>query len=258
MKKSVSNALVCVLVVIAGLFAFNAGNVNNMDILNSASNTSNIDYVSNIENVNNNDIVYAPVLASLLYHPFDIDDLEMNSDAIILARVLSCSDNILLEFPVDLPKELHFEATRDGYTRTELEVLHVFAGDVAVGDILVITEEYWMVEHNNDILIRHIENYGPSMPEQEYIFFLKKYTKDRPIYFGMYFPQGVDRGRYPVFKELVDASSRSGSASSRSVAEYVEGYTNAELSLANQNSRAYRDLYTDVAERYFSQISDRY
>jgi len=270
MKKTVLNALMCILVVIIGLFALNTGNSSDMDIINNTVHTENADntdktnntsIISNTGSINNEDIAYMPVNACLTYYPSDIDDLEMNSDVIILARVLG-SENVLLEFPADWSIEYHFEIHRRGFTRTELEVLQVFAGDTVVGDIFVIGEFYWIVEYENEMWIRHYSNYGPSTLGQEYLFFLLKHVEDDSVYSGMHFPCGFDGARYPVFKELVDASSRSSigssGSSSRSVAEYVESYTNAELNLANQNSRAYRDLYNDVVERYFSQISSRY
>ena len=184
-------------------------------------------------------IVYVPALASYYNMPNDIIDLETASDTVILARVLPNSVNVVEKLP---------DGTyAPGYTRTELEVLQVFAGDVTIGDLLTITESYCIIETLSEKQIHHRSNYGPSIVGQEYIFFLKKHTDDGSEFFGMYTPFGIDRGRYPVFKELL--------SSDPSNYRSVNDYTNRELNLGDENSAVYREIFKDVVDQYFSQIA---
>ena len=190
-------------------------------------------------------VTYVYMQASYAFFPNDLDDLEMNSDVIVLARVLPGSVNVMLTTP---------EERGDlGFTRTELELLQIFSGDLAVGEILTVVEPYFVVETDYEIQVRYFANYRPSTPNQEYIFFLTKYDGDFPKYIGTYNILGLHGGRFPVLSGLMTPATaldeRSG-VSSRS----VEDFTNLELNLGHGNSTAYRRIFEEVIERYFGQI----
>lgn len=183
---------------------------------------------------NNKKTVYKPLNTIQLYYAGNISDLENGSDAVVLTRVLPGSVNI-----IPTP-------SASGYTLTELEVLQVFEGDVKVGSVLTITEEYYTIETLTEKQIRHTENYGPSTTDQEYLFFLKKYNDSTPEFSDMYFPYCVEKGRYPVFKELL--------SNDLSISRSIDDYANFELNLGFENSAVYRDIFEDVKENYFNKI----
>ena len=166
----------------------------------------------------------------------ELQDLEVNSDVIIKARVLPDSVNETFETQGGL--------TYYGITYTSLEVTNVFSGNVNIGDKLMITEEYYYVDELTVRNIFHTENYGPSSAGQEYIFFLQKYPDNKSEFTGMYFPLGVEKGRYPILK-------KQGSFSRGQSIITIDNFSNEELNLGAEDSKKYREIFEDVMQKYY-------
>ena len=120
--------------------------------------------------------------------------MQANSPNIVRGRVLNDAEIVARYHYPYFP-----ERRLTGQNAVSLEVLEVFQGDIQVGDIIRITEPYNI---ENGILFS-IANYLPSVPYQEYFFFLQNQRASvmDPGNLGLEntFPvmEGY-RGRFPV------------------------------------------------------------
>lgn len=158
----------------------------------------------------------------------DVDQLEKESDIIILGKVMPNPENIIIK---DSDGDIAV-----GYTKTNLSILKVYSGEVEQGDQIALTEEYYKGRIDGKRYIFAAENYAPSTENAEYIFFLKKYSNKSARYGGMYYPVGVEKGRYPGDEKI----------KTKGLAALV----NEDLSLGNEDPTDYIELYKEVLRRY--------
>ncbi len=187
--------------------------------------------------INNKDINIISVHSDREIMIDNLQDLELNSDLVIRAKVLDGSFNEIYRTPSNL--------INYGITYTDLEITSVIFGDADIGDIIKITEEYFYVDKLTVRNVFCMQNYAPSTVNQEYIFFLKKYTSDKPKFEDMYFPIGVEKGRYPILN-----SQNNLFKSTRSFVDINE-FTNQELNLGNGDSTEYRIIFNEVVRKYY-------
>lgn len=119
----------------------------------------------------------------------NVNQLEKESDLIVLGKVMPNPENIIIK---DDDGDVAV-----GYTKTNLSILKVYTGEVEQGGQITLTEEYYKGSIDGKSYIFATENYAPSTENGEYIFFLKKYSNESARYGGMYYPIGVEKGRYP-------------------------------------------------------------
>ena len=158
----------------------------------------------------------------------NVDQLEKESDLIVLGKVMPNPENIIIK---DDDGDVAV-----GYTKTNLSILKVYAGEVEQGGQITLTEEYYTGNIDGKSYIFATENYAPSTENGEYIFFLKKYPNESVRYSGMYYPIGVEKGRYP---EGVGNKVKS-----------LSTLVNEDLNLGNEDPTDYIELYKEVLERY--------
>lgn len=156
------------------------------------------------------------------------DDLEVVSDIIIKATVVPDKENKIIE--ADDGTEIF------GYTVTQLNISEVFKGDVIRGETITITEEYYTLANNSNLIYTQ-GNYMPAQENGEYIFFLKAYDATSS-YADMYFPVDLEYGKYSV-----------------SLASEMISLANAsteELEIISSDDR-YVQFATKVIENYLQQ-----
>lgn len=165
---------------------------------------------------------------------------ELNSERVILAQDFGQLEDIsdLILKAIVLPdKETVLETDQNGsvlfgYTLTRLEVTEVFTGDISVGGVVVITEEYW--QEGSDVYTQ--ANYLPAKEGNEYVFFLKLYGEDTR-YRNMYFPIDLEKGKYTLNASLISSAS-------------LDSFSNAQLEVGAKTGSDYREWYKQVIEKY--------
>jgi len=81
-----------------------------------------------------------------------------------------------------------------GANIVSLEILEVISGDLEVGETITILEPYFV---QGGVLYTS-QNYLPSIPYQEYIFFLRPRRTEPELIAGMFWVSHGERGRYPM------------------------------------------------------------
>ena len=140
-----------------------------------------------------------------------LPEVELASDVIVKATVLTKNSSQIL-----------------GIRNTELKVQKVFYGDSKIGDIITITESL------------NVENYAASKHNRDYIFFLSRYPEDSYFY-GLYSPSAFANSRFPYFDFLNEDN----------YVDFIDNFTNEELSLGNEDSSWYRAIFKAVFRKYF-------
>lgn len=144
--------------------------------------------ILSVVSISGNKIQYNILATDRLQLAPSYDDLELVSDIIIKATVVPGKENKIIE--ADDGTAVF------GYTVTQLNISEVFKGDVINGGTITITEEYYTLANNSNVIYTQ-GNYMPAQENGEYIFFLKAYDTTSP-YAGMYFPVDLEYGKYSV------------------------------------------------------------
>ena len=129
-----------------------------------------------------------------------------------------------------------------GHNRVSLEILEVIQGDLRVGETICILEPYYIFGRT----LFTWANYMPSIPYQEYIFFLGYQLTEmitdtiaRPEeYVGAYYVRQGEFGRFPVLTDT-EADIQNFSANDLSLGRYA----NIEL---------YLRLWQDVLDAFIN------
>lgn len=144
--------------------------------------------VVSVISISGNKVQYNILAADRLQLAPTYDDLEVASDIIVKATVIPGKENKIIEAD---DGTIVF-----GYTITQLDISEVFKGNAIEGGTITITEEYYTLANNSNIIYTQ-GNYMPAQENGEYIFFLKAYDESSP-YTGMYFPVDLEYGKYSV------------------------------------------------------------
>lgn len=165
----------------------------------------------------------------------DLDDLEENSDYIVKG---------ILQNDATLTSEELTTGIWFAITATHLEVTEIYKGDMENGELILLAEPYLeeglreeYLETQQIVLDTLSEDYSPSIPDKEYIFFLKKVKVGRgdpEIWGNMYSPTDGEIGRY-----LVPDTQMSMLNSSEQ-----------EINLYSADPEIYEGIYEDVIEKY--------
>lgn len=144
--------------------------------------------VVSVISISGNKVQYNILATDRLQLAPTYDDLELVSDIIVKATVVPGKENKIIEADDG--------TTVFGYTVTQLNISEVFKGDVINGETITITEEYYTLANQNNVVYTQ-GNYMPAQENCEYIFFLKAYDTTS-TYAGMYFPVDLEYGKYSV------------------------------------------------------------
>ena len=175
-----------------------------------------------------------------LYAIEKLEDLENLAELLVRATITADSKNIIAKRAPGYPDF--------GFTRTNVEVIEVFKGDAAAGDIIGVLEPYYIGNSNHigatnggkDYFSTY-DGYLPSIVGQEYIFFI--ILNDRPsIRSGYYDLVNLPLGRYPVLDHNKEA--RDIAISSK----------NSDFCLTDDtNTTVYRNIFAEVHQKYVVQ-----
>nr|WP_319489207.1 hypothetical protein [uncultured Caproiciproducens sp.] len=124
-----------------------------------------------------------------------------------------------------------------GITVSTLEISQVYKGNFKVGDTIPLAEKYYTLEENGEST-RYEMGYAPSVPGQEYVFFLVKAPDESEILRGTYSPMVKETGRYPVIN-----TKDSGVFDIRSMSP-------EDLNLVNTELSTYQKIYQEVINKY--------
>lgn len=122
------------------------------------------------------------------------------------------------------------------HTFSSLEILEVYMGDLEVGDTITLAEPYFI----SDGTLFTYHNYLPSVPNQEYIFFLEDSITNpvHDVYYGIHFLSMGHRARFPIPVSL-----------NENVA--MHGLTARELSLgSDHNFEIYLSIWQEVIDTF--------
>lgn len=169
------------------------------------------------------------------YGLLDLSDLEENTDYIVCGKLMD-----------DGEQHLHYSERTGvatyGYITSTLEITASYKGDLSVGDKITLGEEYYIDKFEGEDFVFNDSNYYPSDVGKEYLFFLKGYPANHPVFPGIYYPVGYELGRYPVPPAQTRASID------------VDTYTNEQLNLGPLDSEGYRYFFEEVLEKYIQPV----
>jgi hypothetical protein len=166
-------------------------------------------------------VVYMP--ASRFFFETTLEGLERRATNIVRGRIMNDARMVL---------RVNGRITT-GNNLVSFEIYEVIKGDLSVGDVITISEPYYIVDRR---FFTH-SNYMPSIPYQEYIFFLseQRTAPSPPEFVGIFPVIHGDRGRYRV----------------PSGGRAMEAYTASELSVGTAgNFDLYMYLWRAVIEAF--------
>lgn len=182
-----------------------------------------------------------PTTQTFSYHitQIDTDRQEMAS---VNELESSCTDIVQGVLLNDAKTKIKSSNNRIdfGITVSSLKINKVYKGSSKVGSIIKLGERYFFDTKNNEKTLYSYGNYLPSNVGQEYLFFLCKQNNQDAFWSGIYLPNGVEQGRYPVL-------------SSKQNSMKVTLMTNRELSLGNDSSEHYKELFAEVKTKYMNE-----
>lgn len=169
------------------------------------------------------------VAGDSLYNPKTLREVEELSEYIVKGKLQDDAQQKL---------ESHESGSvAYGVTVSTLEISKVFKGGLKAGDEIPIAEKYYTVEENGKN-VRYELGYGPSIPNQDYIFFLIKADDTNEFLHGLYSPMVKETGRYQVID-----SNEKGIMSTQAL-------TDQELNLVLTDPNVYRGIYQEVIDKY--------
>lgn len=179
-----------------------------------------------------NKVAYDYMQMTRLFYETTLEGLEYRSTNIVRGRIADDARVVLL-YHENNPSLFVM-----GHNLVSLEILDVIMGDLSVGDVITIIEPYYI---RYDILFTH-SNYLPSIPQQEYFFFLSAahIQSSSEELEGAFSVVHGDRARFPVPRDR----------------ESMVDYTAADLSLARETvnnlpiADLHMNLWHDVIESY--------
>ena len=126
---------------------------------------------------------------SVLFYETTLEGLEFRATNIVIGRMKDDS-TMWLQFSEE------FGHLLIGNNIVSIEITEVIEGDLTVGEIIRIGEPY----HIHEGTLFAWGNYMPSIPGQEYVFFLDaQVTASRiPEHMGVFAAIHADRSRFPV------------------------------------------------------------
>lgn len=118
-----------------------------------------------------------------------------------------------------------------GITVSTFNISKVFKGNLKEGNTIKIAETYFTQENDGD-MIQYLIDYGPSEPNREYVFFLRKEDDKNEFLKGYFSPSIREKGRYPVLNKPLSAEITT---------QDIKGFT-----LVGVSEDRYLSLYEEV------------
>ena len=175
--------------------------------------------------------------ASVGFFATTLAGLEAWADQIVRGRMLN---DAIIVFQYNEICDTY----RTGHNRVSFEVLEVIRGDINIGETIMILEPYSI---ENGVLFTH-SNYMPSIPYQEYFFFLTdpiicdSLPEDHQ---GAFWVLHGERGRFLV--PDIDIAG----AGTLDFSAVVQNFSARDFGLgANANRELYIRLWQEVMEAY--------
>lgn len=164
-----------------------------------------------------------------LYNPQSLEEVEDLAEYIVRGKLLDDAKQKLERYGS--------EFVGFGVTVSSFEISHVYKGSLKEGDKIQIAERYYTLEKNG-VTTRYELGYAPSVPNQEYIFFLIKAPDKNKFLRGFYSPMVKETGRYPVIGTKDSGYPR------------LNLMTASELNLVQENPETYKKIYQQVIDKY--------
>jgi len=170
-----------------------------------------------------------------------LEGLESRSENIVRGRILNDA-RMVFQFSQFDPTVVNI-----GHNFVSLEILEVVKGDLNVGEIITLAEPYYVEER---VLITHA-NYLPSIPYQEYFFFLsaQRTNPDPEEFAGIFWVLQENRGRFHIPNSRADISRLRHNAENLVLATtYISNLPMMEARLTVND--IYMSLWQEVIETY--------
>ena len=187
-------------------------------------------------------VVLATLLAGCAAEEVEIRQLESfrRLAASTVDELQAVSDAIVVFTPDSRENVLSYYADGNvlsGYTKTCGVVSRVLQGDAAAGDIISITEECYTTDDGAVFWTQ--QGYLPMEEGRQYLLFLTRYSEDRKVFAGMYYPTELEYGKY-LLADKGEADALTGGGAT---AEQYEIGPGGDL-------EKYRAWYQEVAALY--------
>lgn len=164
----------------------------------------------------------------LVENPETLNQLEEWSPIIVKGTLLNDSVN---HEPVDDERYI------SGYTITSLKIDHVYKGDLEEGSTVPYGEGYYVINESDGPKLVTMFGCTPSIPGEEYIFFLTKETNEDIPWSGTYMPTSPVRSRYPVLSSSTENRA-------------ISMMSNSDLNIRGEEQGVYRKLLEEVSKKY--------
>ena len=163
----------------------------------------------------------------------NLEELELRSANIVRGRILN--DARIVWQPTS------------GTNLVSLEILEVFKGNLRVGDIITLAETYWV----EDGVLITCSNYLPSIPHQEYFFFLTEQHTNAAVeeFEGIFWVVSFNRGRFHIPNSMADISRlRHNEEKLLMATTYISNLSLEQATLTIDD--VYMSLWQEVIEAY--------
>ncbi len=169
------------------------------------------------------------VSGDTLYNPKTLEEVEKLSGYIVKGHLQN-----------DAKQKLYTPDAKTvifGVTVSSFEITKVYKGNLKEGDKIPVAERYYTLEENGKTT-RYELDYAPSIPGQEYIFFLNKAPDKNEFMRGFYSPVIKETGRYAVITPKDSNFSKRELMSAN------------ELNLVKTDPDIYQKMYQQVIDKY--------
>ena len=198
------------------------------------------DALSYIDKYLNYEIETGSSIVCLAYGCKTLEDVEYYSDYVVRATVLPDLETVSTD-------------AFGGITLTNLEITEIYKGDFEIGEIIPMTQSYFLQKIDGKEILVYSENCGPLIPNREYVFFLIDGYIPGSKWHGYYASCNLEKGRYLVPNEEEIAIAKQVRGPSKNfISELANSIPIRKLGLAEEtyNTRIYRNIYQDVLRNY--------
>lgn len=139
------------------------------------------------------DITIVSIGAEVDWQPASLEELEEDSDLIVRGYILGNRQE-RIEYQAD------GKTPRTGFTTSTLVVRECYKGTLLPGDKIPFVERYYTTPGTEGQLITY-NHYMPTLPMEDYVFFLSRQPVAAPHFPGRYFLRTLSLGKYKALSE---------------------------------------------------------